>query len=206
MSSVRVTAFNSVQKPNQTERPRDARSHGHHPRSHRCVSSSVGRRVRWSWLFCNLLGDDPVKKLLVIVWLTALFFTVLESPVEARHRHHHRSHHATIVDANGSQVIIGGRPAGCPHAFCGCALRKYLGIDDVRLNLAAAWGRVFSHTPAKPGAVGVRPHHVLLLEAHVSGSVWSVRDFNSGYGLSRIHERDLRGFVFVDPHQKLAGL
>jgi len=27
-----------------------------------------------------------------------------------------------------------------------------------------------------------------------------IRDYNSGGGLSRVHVRDLRGYVFVNPH------
>ena len=29
--------------------------------------------------------------------------------------------------------------------------------------------------------------------------LWTVRDYNSGGGLSRIHVRDVRGYVFVNP-------
>ncbi|MGB7580096.1 MAG: hypothetical protein WBM16_19555, partial [Pseudolabrys sp.] len=40
-----------------------------------------------------------------------------------------------ILDAAGNgaiamadaDAIIGARPDGCPHAYCGCGLRKYLG-------------------------------------------------------------------------------
>src|SRR5689334_11321431 len=52
------------------------------------------------------------------------------------------------VDAARTAEIIGGRPAGCPHAYCGCGLRKYLGLSDVRLNLAANWARFFPHEHA----------------------------------------------------------
>jgi hypothetical protein len=104
------------------------------------------------------------------------------------------------VDANGSGIqTIGGRPDGCPHAYCGCGLRKYLGIDDVRLNLAWNWARMFPHTSAQPGAAAVRHHHVMLLVAHVGGSVWTVRDYNGGRHLSYIHQRDVSGYVFVSP-------
>jgi hypothetical protein len=105
------------------------------------------------------------------------------------------------VDANGNEgTIIGGRPAGCPHNYCGCGLRAYLGISDKRFNLAWNWAKYFPRTSAHAGAAAVRPGHVMLLESQVSGTVWIVRDYNSGRGLSRIHERDVRGYVFVDPH------
>ena len=104
------------------------------------------------------------------------------------------------MDANGNAVtVIGGRPAGCPHAYCGCGLRKYLGLSDKRLNLAWNWARLFPRTQARAGAAAVRRHHVMLLVRQVSGSRWIVRDYNSGKGLSRIHERDVSGYIFVDP-------
>src|SRR5690348_6224620 len=46
-----------------------------------------------------------------------------------------------ILDANGNGTIIGGRPAGCPHNYCGCGLRIHLGISDKRFNLAWNWAR-----------------------------------------------------------------
>jgi hypothetical protein len=104
------------------------------------------------------------------------------------------------MDANGNSVIfIGGRPAGCPHSYCGCGLRKYLGLSDKRLNLAWNWARLLPRTDTHAGAAAVRHHHVMLLVRHISGSRWIVRDYNSGNGLSRIHERSVRGYVFVNP-------
>jgi hypothetical protein len=105
------------------------------------------------------------------------------------------------LDASGNEgTIIGGRPAGCPHNYCGCGLRMYLGISDKRFNLAWNWARYFPRTSAHGGAAAVRRSHVMLLESHVSGTIWIVRDYNSGSGLSRVHERNVRGYVFVDPH------
>src|SRR5690349_14525749 len=55
-----------------------------------------------------------------------------------------RSEFATVrLDANGNGTIIGGRPAGCPHNYCGCGLRMYLGLADKRFNLAWNWARYF---------------------------------------------------------------
>lgn len=101
---------------------------------------------------------------------------------------------------------IGGRPTGCPHAYCGCGLARFLGLEDARLNLAAAWERLFPRTQAKPGAVALRRdrHHVLLLIKHLSGSIWLTRDYNSTKHLSWIHARDVSNFVFVDPRRKVA--
>ncbi len=128
-----------------------------------------------------------------------------------------RAAKAPVYDANGSRVayasvntstnargyngtIIGGRPDGCPHAYCGCGLRKYLGLDDKRLNLAWNWARFFPRVagPA-PGMAAVRGHHVMYIEAAAGDGLWTVRDYNSGHGLSRVHVRDVRGYVFVNP-------
>lgn len=104
------------------------------------------------------------------------------------------------TDANGNRVLIGGRPAGCPHAYCGCGLARYLGLKDKRLNLAWSWAKIFPRTSAAPGMAAVRRGHVMLLQSHVEGTRWIVRDYNGGRHLSWIHERDVRGFVFVNPH------
>jgi hypothetical protein len=100
---------------------------------------------------------------------------------------------------NKAVTFIGRRPAGCPHQYCGCGLRKYLGLGDNRLNLAWNWTKYFPRTTAHPGAAAVRHHHVMLLVRHAGGSRWIVRDYNSGGGMSRIHEREVRGYVFVNP-------
>jgi hypothetical protein len=114
---------------------------------------------------------------------------------------------AQPFDANGNGTqIIGGRPSGCPFRYCGCALARFLGISDRRLNLAWNWAKLFPRTDARAGAAAVRRGHVMLLVAQVSPSDWLVRDYNSGRGLSRIHVRSVRGFVFVDPSSRHAGL
>jgi hypothetical protein len=128
-----------------------------------------------------------VKNILVV----AMFVTILMLALQAR---------AEPLDPNGnSTTVIGSRPPGCPRAYCGCGLRLFLGLTDARLNRASMWRVLFPPTAARPGAVAVRPHHVFLLVAHVRGDVWTVRDYNSGRGLSRIHQRSVRGYVFVKP-------
>ena len=116
---------------------------------------------------------------------------------------------AQAIDANGNRVarvadegtIIGGRPDGCPHAYCGCGLRKYLGLADRRLNLASNWARLFPHEAApRAGLAAVRSGHVMYIESAAGNGQWMIRDYNSGGGLSRVHVRDLRGYVFVNPH------
>jgi hypothetical protein len=119
-----------------------------------------------------------------------------------------------VVDDNGNRAyasvsyasaddgtVIGARPSGCPHAYCGCGLRKYLGLSDVRLNLASNWARLFPREAApRAGLAAVRAHHVMYIEAAAGNGEWLIRDYNSGGGLSRLHVRDLRGYVFVNPH------
>jgi hypothetical protein len=98
-------------------------------------------------------------------------------------------------------TIIGGRPADCPHAYCGCGLRKHLGLADVRLNLASNWARLFPHESApRAGLAAVRNHHVMYIEGSAGNGLWTVRDYNSGRGLSRIHTMSVHGYAFVNPH------
>jgi hypothetical protein len=124
----------------------------------------------------------------------------------------YRRGRAVVLDANGNRVrrldegtIFGGRPVGCPHSYCGCGLRKFLGLSDKRLNLAYNWARLFPHEVApRPGLAAVRNHHVMYIEAAASDGQWLVRDYNSGGGLSRLHIRDVNGYVFVNPHALIA--
>ena len=113
-----------------------------------------------------------------------------------------------VVDANGSPVaagnkgtVIGGRPPGCPHRYCGCGLRKYLGLADKRLNLASNWARLFPRVAGpRAGVAAVRSGHVMYIEGAAGDGQWMVRDYNSGGGLSRLHVRSVRGYTFVNPH------
>lgn len=95
--------------------------------------------------------------------------------------------------------VIGGRPQGCPHRFCGCALAlKIFGVAKRDLWLAANWLR-FPRAVAAPGMVAARRGHVFRLEAHIEGSNWRVYDPNSGGGRIRIHARSISGYVIVNP-------
>lgn len=118
-----------------------------------------------------------------------------------------------VLDAAGNSAIamadadavIGARPDGCPHAYCGCGLRKYLGLSDVRLNLASNWAKLLPRESGpRAGLAAVRNHHVMYIESAAGNGQWMVRDYNSGGGLSRVHMRDVRGYVFVNPHSQLA--
>ena len=95
--------------------------------------------------------------------------------------------------------VVGGRPPGCPRAFCGCgASLELFGRIVPELNLARNWFR-FPRSSPLPGTVGVRSHHVFVLREHVRGDVWMVKDYNSGGGRTRYHARSIRGYVIVMP-------
>ena len=71
--------------------------------------------------------------------------------------------HGRRVAYASKGAVIGGRPAGCPHAYCGCGLRKYLGLTDKRLNLAWNWARLLPHASGprtRPRRRPPRPRHV----------------------------------------------
>lgn len=95
--------------------------------------------------------------------------------------------------------VVGGRPAGCPSAFCGCAASIHLfGHIVPGLNLAANWLR-FPRTSPAPGMVAARRGHVFVLEQHLEGDIWMAYDGNSGGRATRIHARSLRGYTVVNP-------
>lgn len=106
-----------------------------------------------------------------------------------------------IVDANGNEAVIGGRPSNCPHRFCGCEASLYV-FGQIRgeLNLAANWVRKFPRTAPASGMVAARSGHVMVLMSHVEGNDWLVHDGNSGGGQTREHVRSISGYAIVNPH------
>lgn len=102
-------------------------------------------------------------------------------------------------------TVIGSRPAGCPHAFCGCeaSLYKFHRIIP-SLNLAWNWVRKFPRASPAPGMAAARSHHVMILISQVSGSDWLVHDGNSGGHRTREHVRSIRGYIIVNPNIQLA--
>lgn len=165
--------------------------------------------------------DAPIKVYANPNWQPQLQPQAEPMRVKTREARHYtrRIHHTRVAYSHGGnsdglsvasyegRTVIGGRPSGCPHAYCGCALARHLGLHDARLNLAANWARLFPRTSASPGAVAVRSHHVMQLVSHAGGNNWVVRDYNGGRGLSYIHTRNVAGFTFVSPHStKLAAL
>ena len=125
----------------------------------------------------------------------------------ARHGHHRIIRNADraatqyVNNADGSGAIVGGRPAGCPHSFCGCEASRYVfGHVRPELNLASNWSRKFPRSSPASGMAAVRNHHVMVLVRHVGGNEWLVHDGNSGAGLTRDHVRSISGFVVVNPN------
>jgi hypothetical protein len=111
-----------------------------------------------------------------------------------------RASAAAQIPVGRQAQVIGGRPAGCPHRYCGCgASIKVFGRIRPELNLAANWIRKFPRSIAAPGMAAARSGHVMVLMEHVSGDNWKVWDANSGGGLTRIHVRSIRGYVVVNP-------
>lgn len=129
----------------------------------------------------------------------------MSAPAKARHhhhRHHHHHHHRAVHAHVERGNVVGGRPAGCPHAFCGCEASLYLyGKIIPELNLAYNWVRKFPR--ALPGyhMAAARWGHVFVLIRHIRDDVWWVHDGNSGGHLTREHARSIRGYTIVDPTQ-----
>ena len=136
--------------------------------------------------------------------LSAAALMLLSAQAEARPYHHlYRVQHfreAMAMAPSGGERVVGGRPAGCPNAFCGCEASLYkFGRIVPGLNLASNWRRFPRATPA-PGMAAVRSGHVMILESQVGGNVWTVHDGNSGGHVTREHPRSLAGYTIVDPN------
>lgn len=97
-------------------------------------------------------------------------------------------------------TVIGGRPSGCPHMYCGCSASLYLfGKIIPNLNLAANWLR-FPRTAAAPRMAAARRGHVMVLVEHKGGANWLVHDGNSGGHRTRLHVRSIAGYSIVNPN------
>jgi len=111
----------------------------------------------------------------------------------------------SVTDTSSGVAIVGRRPAGCPHDFCGCEASRYL-FGEIRpeLNLASNWIKTFPRTSPAPGMAAARNHHVMVLMSQVGGSNWLVHDGNSGAALTREHVRSISGYIVVNPQARLA--
>jgi hypothetical protein len=123
--------------------------------------------------------------------------TLITTPALAKHRHHTRT--VTYYSTDQGR-IVGGRPAGCPHAFCGCGVSLHIfGRIIPTLNLAENWRRFRSAMPG-PGMVAWRYGHVFAIESVNGDGTVVAYDPNSGGGRTRIHTVSLHGYRVVDPH------
>ncbi|WP_315722205.1 MULTISPECIES: hypothetical protein [unclassified Bradyrhizobium] len=144
------------------------------------------------------------RVVVVVVALLALSVQAEARPRHHHHRHHHYSHrHHSVMNAMasipGEGRVVGGRPSGCPHAFCGCEASLYtFGRVIPELNLASNWRR-FPRTAPAPGMAAVRSGHVMILQQQVAGNVWLVHDGNSGGHVTREHPRSIAGYTIVNP-------
>ena len=134
-------------------------------------------------------------------------FTQKRVKIHTRHSRWIHTRHTLWagLTAELGKAVVGGRPAGCPARFCGCALAiRLFGRQVPGLNLAANWLRFPAATPA-PGMVGARPGHVLQLLAHrqphprCAAPCWQVWDPNSGGGRIHIHDRTISDYRIVNP-------
>ena len=104
-----------------------------------------------------------------------------------------------MATPESAEMVVGSRPSGCPHAFCGCEASLYkFGRIIPELNLASNWYR-FPRAAPSPGMAAVRPGHVMILESQVAGNIWLVHDGNSGGHVTREHARSLAGYTIVNP-------
>ncbi len=108
----------------------------------------------------------------------------------SHHRHHYAHHHGARYD-HGNFTS-----SGRPHAWCGFAMRQWLGVADAAFNLAAHW--IHWGHPGSPalGAVVVYPHHVAQIvgPCHDGGCI--MRSGNDGNAI-RTRWRKLAGNIGV---------
>ena len=159
--------------------PAEARHRHHHYRQVTALDPVI--------ITCNQYGCDDRPQ----------YRGHVEPVVEARPVRHPRPlRHLVNIDGGS---VVGGRPAGCPSAFCGCGTSLHIfGRIIPALNLAANWFR-FPHAAPAPGMVAVRNHHVFAIERVIDEHTVVAYDSNSGRHLTRVHIVSLRGYSVRDP-------
>jgi hypothetical protein len=175
------------------------------------ASSDLGLhsdKMRTRLLACFLFGGREFRKTespsmwKACVPVAFLLVFSVQAQAHPHHSHHHRYYQSMALfdgDAQTAERVVGSRPIGCPHAFCGCEAALFrFGRIIPQLNLAANWRRFPRSAPA-PGMAAVRSGHVLILQQHVAGDVWYVHDGNSGGHVTREHPRSIAGYTIVDP-------
>lgn len=111
----------------------------------------------------------------------------------------------------GETRVLGGRPPGCPSVFCACVVSIHVfGRIIPRYNLSSNYVRDFRQVAPAPRMVAARSGHSFLLLYQVEGDVWHVLDGNTGNrktGRHKVieHDRSIRGFKIVNPHQPKRG-
>ena len=125
-------------------------------------------------------------------------------PVQAEAHRHHYGHQrflsmpSLVANNQSDERTVGGRPSGCPRAFCGCEASLFrFGRIIPHLNLATNWRRFPRAAPA-PGMAAVRSGHIMILQQQVAGDIWYVHDGNSGGHVTREHPRSIAGYTIVD--------
>jgi hypothetical protein len=136
----------------------------------------------------------------VVFAVTALLVLTVQAQARPHtYLHHIQYSRQAMAMAPSDERIVGGRPSGCPNAFCGCEASLYkFGHIVPELNLAGNWRRFPRAAPA-PGMAAVSAGHVMILQQHVEGNVWYVHDGNSGGHVTREHARSIAGYTIVDP-------
>jgi hypothetical protein len=139
--------------------------------------------------------------------VASLLLIPVQASAHPRH-HHYRTVYLSqaMISVAGNDRVLNGRPAGCPHAFCGCEASLYrFGRIIPHLNLAANWRRFPRAAPAA-GMAAVRSGHVMILQQQVQGNIWMVHDGNSGGHVTREHAISIAGYTIVDPSSGASGV
>ena len=63
----------------------------------------------------------------------------------------------STVAVSGDVRVIGGRPAGCPHRYCACALSCGYSAGSSPASTGANWPRRFALTAPAPSMVAAGP-------------------------------------------------
>lgn len=168
-----------------------------------------------------------MKRVHFLAAIAVAMLTVASSSAEAK-RHHHYRHHAhrvhvanttpqtcydtrfscpepvtrttrVNVETADEGRVVGGRPSGCPHAFCGCGTALHIfGRIIPELNLAANW-RKFPSAQCAAGNAAWRWGHVFAIESCNGDGTAVAFDSNSGGHQTRVHTVSLRGYHVVNP-------
>ena len=115
-----------------------------------------------------------------------------------------RAQRAITNEYEGERISYGGysagsRPAGCPHAGCGCGTSlRVFGKIIPRYNLASNWSDFPPAMPG-PGMVAYRSGHVKVITGGGPGG-YTCYDPNSGGGVAHSGPCSIAGYHVVNPH------